>query len=185
MNRLGGLLIAGVVLQSALPSFAAVQEITSNDEYLRLYGSSNNVSVVTSNWNTAGGGLTGFSGAVYRTYVTKGNIPISDDRFIEIIAESRVDERFTNKVSAAKTTTNVVGWSSLTASVAGLVGALVFGSNDNPNLALMSLLVSTIGLGGVVVAASMETTRPFSDEEAYAAIQAYNKRLDERLKRTP
>lgn len=125
-----------------------------------------------------------------RTFITKGDLPISNERFIDLMDRSQADPGFSASVATKESDRSNWGWATL-----GSLGVLGLGIGltvtdpfyANPQAAPTTY---TAMAGGLTVAGllsslitsgvwSVKLSRPlFSAEEAADAIKAYNRKLD-------
>ncbi|HEY9722564.1 MAG TPA: hypothetical protein V6D47_11135 [Oscillatoriaceae cyanobacterium] len=142
-------------------------------------------------------------GVAYEVYITQGDVPLSEASFLDLIEASGVAPVFVRRVRAREA---AAGWDGLVASV-GWIGALVAGSifaehggplvNVKSNEVDVDVTgVTAVALGGVALVSTVlwlgnasskdpPYFREFTEAEAIALIDAYNRRWDAMHPATP
>ncbi|MNX75030.1 hypothetical protein D3C86_1064880 [compost metagenome] len=177
----------------ALPALAAPRAADLSDDHLYLRQEEEHWSVLhlgrRRHWGWRMPYVTHFVG--HRTFITKGELPISNERFISLITQSKAAPYFTEGVAAKQTARNQWGLATL-----GSFGVLGLGlgltANDpfyrDPLAAPSTYTAVANGLTIAGVVSSLITSwvwmdkvsRPlFTTEEAAEAIKDYNRQLDQ------
>lgn len=173
-----------VVLATISPSRAEVITVSSEDDDERLY-----LNQTTEQVGEIGGSMRAFYGHTETKptfYVSKGKFRLTDDRFLEIISTSEAAPEFIDGVNAEISfRRNLLAGTvvSLTAFLAG-IGLGTFGMSRRP----MNASVAFTGLGVTVfssiplialpsIYAARAQEKPFTAEQAFEAVKAYNKQL--------
>lgn len=184
------LLAALVVGQAGL---AHAETLPLDDEHLYLKQDSVVLSVYSWGHRHHGWGWGWHQPHVYEqvqryTYITKGSIPISSDRFIRLIEESKADPAFTEHIRDERAATHQWGVAALgSLAVLGVGVGMSSGIPANGTVTTTQAVgtgLSLVGLLGTIVSGMVWLDRQdgpyFSTEEAAEAIKAYNRQLDQR-----
>ncbi|HEY9856736.1 MAG TPA: hypothetical protein V6D05_13415 [Stenomitos sp.] len=183
------LLAALVVGQAGL---AHAETLPLDDEHLYLKQDSTVLSIYS--WGHRHRGWGWYRPRVYEqvqhyTYITKGSIPISTDRFIRLIDASQADPAFTAHIAAERDATRTWGLAALgSLAMVGVGVGLSTGGPVNGTATSTQAIgtgLSAVGLIGTIVSGMTWMSRMdgpyFTTEEAAEAIKAYNRQLDQQL----
>lgn len=174
-------LCAAIVLQAA-PAWAEVSTYDGSDRklYVRQVGA--DMSTFSIAWDKKGGSGRSFSGTVYQDVIYRGDVAITDQRFLELLEDADVARTFRRRCGERLGSRVRWAWIGLGLLAAGGVMAYIDMNPNNPAPTDPLLVVGGMGglsLGAItLIGTGLEIQkRPFTTEEAIDAVAEYNKKI--------
>lgn len=179
------LLLASLVALAPLPALAEVSTYDGTDRKLYVRQVSSEIATASLDWDKKGGAGRSFQGVVRQDVIYRGDVAISDARFLEVLADAGVAaglrERVEMRIRGAANT-SLAGLAML-----GAGGYLAYldmnrksSTPSNPVYLVGGISLLTVGTLFAVGAGQVIQQRQFSTEEAIDAAEEYNQKIERR-----
>lgn len=185
MKPVGALSLATLFALQAAPAFAEVNTYDGTDRKLYVRQVSADMATSSISWDKKGGRGSAFAGTVYRDVIFRGDVAITDERFLELLAGAHVGFELRKKAERRSEALRMMGLIGLAGLATG--GVMTYAdltrpglTPSNPLLFAGGLTVGTLGFLFVVGAGKAQQERTFTTEEAVDAVAAYNKMIDQK-----
>ncbi|MNS37946.1 hypothetical protein D3C72_701800 [compost metagenome] len=167
-------IVSMAMLGYASPAYSAESyTLDGGDERLTVRVITSDVTAGVASWNRNGGVAGVRSGPVSQVVIYKGNIPITDDRFVQLLKWKRVGAGICANYDSAQSGRSIAGWSML-AGLGGIAYILLVPDKQRNDLNWYAVSASVTTIAAMFLATP--PGRPYTTEMAVDACKEYNSR---------